>query len=56
MDRPGVRQVPEGGGEQGKWRKQVVKSSVVPLEKAGFVESADNLTPSQPHRVVKIES
>ena len=31
MDRPGVRQVPEGGGEQGKkWRKLVVKSSVVP--------------------------
>ena len=21
MDRPGVRQVPEGSGEQGKWRK-----------------------------------
>ena len=30
MDRPGVRQVPEGSGEQGKWRKLVVKSSVVP--------------------------
>ena len=29
MDRPGVRQVPEGNGEQGKWRKLVVKSSVV---------------------------
>ena len=30
MDRPGVRQVPEGSGEQGIWRKLVVKSSVVP--------------------------
>ena len=30
MDRPGVRQVAEGSGEQGKWRKLVVKSSVVP--------------------------
>ena len=30
MDRPGVRQVPEGSGEQGKWRKLVVKSSMVP--------------------------
>ena len=30
MDRSGVRQVPEGSREQGKWRKLVVKSSVVP--------------------------
>ena len=30
MDRSGVRQVPEGNGEQGKWRKLVAKSSVVP--------------------------
>ena len=30
MDRPGVRQVLEGSGEQGKWRKLVAKSSVVP--------------------------
>ena len=30
MDRPGVRQVPEGSGEQGKMRKLVAKSSVVP--------------------------
>ena len=31
MDRPGVRQVPEGSGKQGKkWRKLVAKSSVVP--------------------------
>ena len=30
MDRPGARQVQEGSGEQGKWRKLVVKSSVVP--------------------------
>ena len=31
LDRPGVRQVPEGNGEQGgkKWRKLAVKSSVV---------------------------
>ena len=25
MDRPGVRQVPEGSGEQGKLKKMVVK-------------------------------
>ena len=30
MDRPGVRQVSEGSGERGKWRKLVAKSSVVP--------------------------
>ena len=30
MDRRGVRQVPEGSGEHGKWRRLVVKSSVVP--------------------------
>ena len=30
MDRPGVRQVPDGSGEQGKWRKLIAKSSVVP--------------------------
>ena len=30
MDRPGVRQVPEGSGEEEKWRKLVAKSSVVP--------------------------
>ena len=30
MDRPGVRQDPEGSGEQGKLRKLVAKSSVVP--------------------------
>ena len=30
MDRPGVRQVPEGSGEQEKWTKLVAKSSVVP--------------------------
>ena len=30
MDRPGVWQVPEGSGEQGKWRKLVAKSTVVP--------------------------
>ena len=30
MDRPEVRQVPEGSGEQGKWRKLAAKSSVVP--------------------------
>ena len=30
MDRPGVRQVPEGSGELGKWRKLVAKSSVMP--------------------------
>ena len=29
IDRPGIRQVPEGSGEQGKWRKLVAKSSVV---------------------------
>ena len=30
MDRPGVHQVPESSGEQEKWSKLVVKSSVVP--------------------------
>ena len=30
LDRPGDHQVPEGSGEQGKWRKLVVKSTVVP--------------------------
>ena len=30
MDRPGVRHVPEGNGEQGKMEEQVAKSSVVP--------------------------
>ena len=30
MDRPGVRHVPVGSGEQGKTEKLVVKSSVVP--------------------------
>ena len=30
IDRPGVRQVPEGSGDREKWRKLVVKSSVVP--------------------------
>ena len=30
MDRSRVRQVSEGGGEQGKWRILVVKLSVVP--------------------------
>ena len=30
MDRPEFRQVPEGSEEQGKWRKLVAKSSVVP--------------------------
>ena len=30
MDRPGVRQVPEGSGGQGKMEEMVVKSSVVP--------------------------
>ena len=30
MDRPGVRQVPEGCGEQGKWKKLIAKSSAVP--------------------------
>ena len=33
MDRPGVRQVPEGSGEQkDNWRKLVGKSSVVPQQ------------------------
>ena len=30
IGRPGVRQVPEGSGKLGKWRKLVAKSSVVP--------------------------
>ena len=35
MDRPGDRQVPEGSGEQGKWGKLVVKSSVAPNDPRG---------------------
>ena len=30
VDGPGVRQAPEGSGEQGKWRKLVAKLSVMP--------------------------
>ena len=30
MDRPRVHQVPEGSGEKEKWRKLVLKSSVMP--------------------------
>ena len=30
IDRPGVFQVPEGSGDRKKWRKRVVKLSVVP--------------------------
>ena len=30
LGRPGVRYVPEGSGEHRKWRKLVVKSSVLP--------------------------
>ena len=30
MDRPGVLQVPEGRENREKWRRLVVKSSVVP--------------------------
>ena len=30
MDRPGICQVPEGSWEQRKWRKLIVKSSLVP--------------------------
>ena len=36
LDRPGVGQVQEGSGEQGKWRKLVVKSSVVPQRPSRF--------------------
>ena len=35
LDRPGVRQVPEGRGEQRKMRKLVVKSPVVPNDPRG---------------------
>ena len=37
MDRPGVRQVPEGSGEQGKMeeKKLVAESSVVPQRLSG---------------------
>ena len=36
MDRPGVRQVPECSGEERKWKKLVVKSSVVPQGPSPF--------------------
>ena len=35
MDGPGVREVPEGSGEHGKWRKLAAKSSVVPTDPHG---------------------
>ena len=35
MDRPGVRQAPEGSGKQEKWRKLVSKSSVAPKDPRG---------------------
>ena len=35
MDRPGVRQVPEGSGEQGK-TEETVKSSVAPQQLSRF--------------------
>ena len=35
MDKPGVRQVPERSGEQGKMKKLVAKSSVVPNDPRG---------------------
>ena len=34
MDRPGVRQVLEGSGEEGKWRKLAAKSSGAPTSLA----------------------
>ena len=43
MDRPGVRQVPEGSGEQGKGRKQVAKSSVVPQRPSRLMDRWINL-------------
>ena len=36
MDRPGVRQVPEGRGEPINWKKLVVKSYVVPNDPHGY--------------------
>ena len=42
MDRPGVRQVPEGRGEQGKWRKLVAKSSVVPQRPSRLRDRCDD--------------
>ena len=43
MNGPGVRQVPEGSGEQGKCRKLVAKSSVVPRDPCGYgIDDDDN--------------
>ena len=43
MDRPGVRQVPEGSGEQEKMEKKlVVKSSVVPQRPSRFRDTDDD--------------
>ena len=45
MDRPGVRIDPEGSGEQGNWRKLVVKSSVVPQRLLHFTDEEDDDDP-----------
>ena len=42
MDRPGVCQFPEGSGEQGKWRKLVAKSSVVPQRPSRLRDRCDD--------------
>ena len=43
MDRHGVRQVPEGSGEQGKMEKKlVVKSSVVPQRPSRLKDDDDD--------------
>ena len=43
MDRSGVRQVPEGSGEQGKWRKLVAKSSAVHQRPSRLRDDADDV-------------
>ena len=42
MDKPGVRQVPEGSGEQGKLRKLNAKSSVVPQQPSRLRDDDNN--------------
>ena len=42
VDRPGVRQVPGGSGEQEKWRKLVAKSSVVPQRPSRLRDDDDD--------------
>ena len=44
MERPGVGQVLEGNGEEGKWRKLIAKSSIVPQRPSRLRDKREYLT------------